>query len=224
MLDRIAEIVLVVFGALLLVLLVLGLAVSCRGTSADTSIPSTVTVVTSPIPSGYPGPGTFPAPPPTPIVSGSSPTPTPAPGVGAVATQSPAPIAPGATVIPGVIPTSPAISGSGLTPGATVQHVVVRGEWLLQIARCYGIDYGPLRSANRLSNPDFILPGQVLTVPNIGSLGAISGPPCVIAYTVAAGDSWESLAQRYGTTAAILQRANPGALAVGRSIWVPRKP
>jgi LysM repeat protein len=71
-------------------------------------------------------------------------------------------------------------------------------------------------------NPNFILPGGVLTIPNVGSNGPIIGPPCVVAYTVVAGDTWESLAARQNTTVGILQRANPGALTVGRSIWVPR--
>ncbi len=62
----------------------------------------------------------------------------------------------------------------------------------------------------------------MITVPNIGSDGRIIGPPCVQAYTVQAGDTWQSLAARYGTTAAILQLANPGGLVAGRQIWVPR--
>ncbi len=61
-------------------------------------------------------------------------------------------------------------------------------------------------------------------MPNIGSQGTITGGPCVVAYTVVAGDTWDVLAQRYGTTAAILQKANPGALTPGARIWVPRMP
>ena len=103
-------------------------------------------------------------------------------------------------------------------------HIVARGEWLLQIARCYGVAYTALQAANPMANPNYIMPGQRLTVPNIGSQGTITGAPCVVSYTVLAGDTWESLAQRQRTTAAILQRANPGALAAGRAIWVPRVP
>ncbi len=75
---------------------------------------------------------------------------------------------------------------------------------------------------NALPDPDFILPGQVIIVPNVGTIGRVIGPPCVQAYFVQAGDTWESLATRFGTTTAILQRANPGALALGRAIWAPR--
>jgi len=94
----------------------------------------------------------------------------------------------------------------------------------LQIARCYNVSYDSLRQANSFAFPDHINAGATLTVPNIGSQGAIVGPPCVVAYTVVAGDTWESLAQRSGSTAVILQRVNPGALSVGRPIWIPRVP
>ncbi len=108
--------------------------------------------------------------------------------------------------------------------GATARHAVSRGEWVLQIARCYGVPASSILAANQLANPDYILPGWILTVPDIGRQGPIVGPPCVVSYTVAVGDTWDTLAARYGTTSAILQRANPGLLSVGRSIWVPRVP
>ena len=127
-----------------------------------------------------------------------------------------------------------AVGGAGWTFGwgsqddqdsiAAIRHAVSRGEWVLQIARCYGVSAGSVLAANRLANPDYILPGWILTIPDIGRQGPIVGPPCVISYTVATGDTWEMLATRHGTTTAILQRANPGLLAVGRSIWVPRVP
>lgn len=197
-LDKLSQAVLVVFGALILILLVMGLLVSCgyasRG-SADMLTPVA------------PAPGAL-LPTPLVIASGASPTPSVTPAVQATATPPP-----------------PSASGGiSYTPGSTVQHVVSRGEWLLQIARCYGISYASLWVANPIPNPNYIYPGQALTVPDIGRQGAITGAPCVVAYTVVAGDTWESLAQRYGTTTAILQRANPGALSVGRSIWVPRVP
>lgn len=239
MLDRIAEIALVILGAVLLVLLVLGLAVSCRPMAAEvepaTATPfvdfATTTPVISPTPGGVATPipgGTIPSgatvapggtvPPGATTAPGATATPTTG------ATVVPGPTAtptPGATAVPG--PTiTPTPGGSGLTPGQTVQHVVTRGEWLLQIARCYGTSYQSVLAANRIANPDFILPGWVITVPAIGSQGTIIGSPCVIAHIVTAGDTWESLAARQGTTVAILQRANPGALSVGRAVWVPR--
>jgi hypothetical protein len=91
----------------------------------------------------------------------------------------------------------------------------------MQIARCYGASYGAVRQANRLFNPNFIYPGWTISVPGVGSEGAVAGPPCVQLYSVQTGDTWQSLAQHFQTTAAILQRANPGNLAPGRFIYVP---
>ena len=112
-------------------------------------------------------------------------------------------------------------SGSGYEYGSTVQHTVIRGEWLLQVARCYGTTYEAVRDANRLPAPDYIVPGTTLTVPGVGSFGPVIGPPCVVETTVQSGDTWEALAQTYETTPAILQRVNPGPLSVGRVIFVP---
>lgn len=229
MLDRIAQIVLVIFGALLLVMFVLGMAVSCRSTSAADPAGATATAQSEfATPDSF---ATFIAPPPTPIINlppPASPTPTPLPGPEAMTATAQAinGINPGgggeaqATVAPG----AGGSSGGGLAPGSTINHVISRGEWMLQIARCYGITFQSLQSVNRVPNPDYILPGGVLVVSNIGSVGPVVGPPCVVAYTVTATDSWDSLAQRFGTSAAILRRANPGALTVGRVIWVPRLP
>ncbi|MCP4421735.1 MAG: LysM peptidoglycan-binding domain-containing protein [Chloroflexi bacterium] len=58
-------------------------------------------------------------------------------------------------------------------------------------------------------------------MPNIGSIGEINGAPCVAEYTVAAGETWIGLAKRFGTTAVILRRVNPGRLWAGDKIIVP---
>ncbi len=110
------------------------------------------------------------------------------------------------------------------TPGSTVQHTVSVGEWLLQIARCYGTSATAIRSANNLGNPNYLTPGSPLTVPDVGTAGPIIGPPCVFLHVAAEGETWESIAFTYETTPAILQRANPGPLAVGRELFVPATP
>lgn len=296
-LDRIAQIALIFFGALVLVLLVLGLAVSCRETGAGPIGSATVvldsatadpfatattnagaatattdpfaptadpfatattdagaaTATTDPFaPTADPfatattdaGAATATTDPFAPTVDPLA-TPTLAPAATvtidpaapiATATADPAAtVAPGATstpeaatasatATPAATPTTVAPPPSGMVPGATARHAVSRGEWVLQIARCYGVSYGSVLNANYLANPDYILPGWILTIPDIGRQGRIVGPPCVVDYTVAAGDTWDSLAARYQTTTAILMKANPGALVAGRSIWVPRVP
>ena len=119
--------------------------------------------------------------------------------------------------------------GSGnLTRGSTVQHQVKEGEWMLQIARCYGADFSALVRANpQVTDADLIFPfpkTSALTVPNIGSNGPIYGPQdCVVFYTVQAGDTWNSIAQKYNADLAVLQEANRGAaLSAGTKLKIPR--
>lgn len=212
MFERLSQVVLLIVGAVTLAVLVLGLAVSCREVPGSNELPSSAT------------PGIQP---PTPVLSAASPTPLPA-----NPTVTPTPLSLGATATPtpgeaiiapgGATATPSTLTPGGLTPGTTIRHTVIRGEWLLQIARCYGTAYSNVSAANPLPNPDLIYPGQVITVPNIGSLGRIIGPPCVQAHPVEAGETWESMATRFGTTTAILRRANPGELSLGRIIWAPR--
>lgn len=102
-----------------------------------------------------------------------------------------------------------AITPSNYTRGSTIQHSVVDGEWLLQIARCYGADFTAVRNANpQVIDPDLIYPARVVTVPNIGSNGAIYGPPCVVFYKVVSGDTWQSIANKFNADVEILMAAN----------------
>ena len=116
---------------------------------------------------------------------------------------------------------------SNWTPGTTIQHRVAKGEWLIQIVRCWGATYSEVIAANpQIRDPNFILPadvpnGTIVTVPRIGSAGKIYGPVCVVFYTVQSGDTWESIAQRNNADVAVLRRANPVALTAGTVIKIP---
>ena len=124
-------------------------------------------------------------------------------------------------------PTSTA-APSNLPRGSTVQHQVKEGEWMLQIARCYGADFNALVRENpQVTDADLIFPfpkTSSLTVPNIGSNGPIYGPvDCVVFHTVQAGDSWESLAQKYNADLAVLREANVGkTVTSGVKLKIPR--
>jgi hypothetical protein len=115
---------------------------------------------------------------------------------------------------------------SNLTPGSTIQHRVAVGEWLIQIARCYGANPTEVIAANRhIPDPSFIRPEvDVVTVPRIGSVGRIFKQPnqdCVTFHLVQTGDTWASLAQRYSADLVVLQKANPGGLVVGKQAKIP---
>jgi uncharacterized repeat protein (TIGR01451 family) len=116
------------------------------------------------------------------------------------------------------------IPGSGNYPqGSTVQHVVVNGEWMLQIARCYGAVFETVRNANpQVIDPDLIYPIQTLTVPNVGVLGPAYGPPCIKFYTVVSGDTWQSIANAHNADIEVLMEANKDkTLTAGTVIKVP---
>ena len=106
-------------------------------------------------------------------------------------------------------------------PGTYI-HKVDQGDWIYEIARCYGTDAKHIMRANALYNPDYIKPGMLLVIPLAGSVDdEFNGPDCIEFVTVEDDDSWETLAERYGTTVEILKRANPGPLSSHDRIWAP---
>jgi LysM repeat protein len=118
--------------------------------------------------------------------------------------------------------TTIAQSNPNLAAGSTINHQVVAGEWLWQIARCYGVDPAKVVQANpQLSNPAEISPNTTVTVPNIGSAGKIYGPPCVGTHTVQSGDTWNSIALKYNADPTVLQMVNSHTMTVGSVLKVP---
>lgn len=119
-----------------------------------------------------------------------------------------------------------ALPGGNFTKGSNITHNVVKGEWLYQIARCYGADIKATLAANpQIPNPHFILPAMSVTVPNIGSNGTIYGPPCVGFHVVQAGDTLETIKSKYNAAADVLQAANRtvsfASLANGTCLKIP---
>jgi ELWxxDGT repeat protein len=117
-------------------------------------------------------------------------------------------------------------SNSGaFTKGSTIQHDVKDGEWMMQIARCYGANIDATIKANpQVTDPNVIFPADHLTVPNIGSFTGIHGPPCVTLYTVKSGDTWASIANDPNNNAAVdvLMEANQDvSLTAGRVLRIP---
>lgn len=108
--------------------------------------------------------------------------------------------------------------------GTTVQHKVVDGEWLWQIARCYGADPAKTVAANsQLANAAQLKAGMIVTVPNIGSNGTVHAPPqpCVTKHVVKSGDTWSSIASQYGADPGFMQMVNSNTMVVGKEVKVP---
>jgi uncharacterized repeat protein (TIGR01451 family) len=118
-------------------------------------------------------------------------------------------------------PPAPTTNLSNLTVGSNIQYKVVDGEWMWQIARCYGVDPQKLIDANpQLVDPSEISPDMIVNVPNIGSAGTLYGPPCVVIHKVQPGETWESIAQQYNADVTLLKMANKGVLST--EVVVPR--
>lgn len=101
------------------------------------------------------------------------------------------------------------------------QHTVQPGETLGGIAGYWAVPLQALLDANGLRDPDSVVAGQVLTVPN-GRPGAASGSGT---HVVVAGESLSAIAGRYGVAADVIIAANGLADAnhifIGQTLIVP---
>jgi LysM repeat protein len=98
--------------------------------------------------------------------------------------------------------TWPHVSVATLVPHDSIvvqTHVVVPGDTLSGIAQQFGVSLGALEAANpQITNPDLILPGQVIRIPTD-----------VVIYAVQSGDTLSGIAQQFGVSLGTLEAANP---------------
>lgn len=103
---------------------------------------------------------------------------------------------------------------------ASGTHVVRSGETLGSIAQGHGTTVAALVEANGIANPNLIVAGSTLKIPDGGSGSSTSGG----SHTVRSGDTLASIAARYGTTVSALASANgianPNLIVVGRSLHI----
>lgn len=156
---------------------------------------------------------------PTPLPPTPEETPVPTP----VPTEVPPAPPPAETPLPMPVPSPMPTAEAVVAPaGGERTHVVQPGEWLLQIARQYGVDWQELAAYNNIVNPNRIYPGQVLRIPGTGGQ-----PPTgnEILYTVQPGDNLFRIALRYNLNYLYLASyngiANPHQIRVGQVIRIP---
>ncbi|WP_085993558.1 glycoside hydrolase family 18 protein [Oceanobacillus senegalensis] len=96
-------------------------------------------------------------------------------------------------------------------------HVVQSGEALWQIAQMYGSDINQIILVNQLENPNVLVVGQAIVIPETHR-----------EYVIQPGDSLWSIAQRYGVSVQELADtnniANPSMVYVGQMLVMPYFP
>lgn len=102
---------------------------------------------------------------------------------------------------------------------------VVNGDTLWGIAARFGTTITELASANHISDPNLIFPGQALRVPRGHTdVGVARAPRQDGTYTVREGDTLWSIAARFDTTVSVLAAtnniANPNVIVPGEVLVV----
>jgi LysM repeat protein len=104
-------------------------------------------------------------------------------------------------------------------------YTVVAGDTLFILAQRFNVTVQAIINANPGINPNFLQIGQVICIPR----PMPPTPPCPngFLYTIMAGDTLFSLAQRFNVTVQAIINANPGIdpnrLQIGQVICIPRR-
>ena len=96
---------------------------------------------------------------------------------------------------------------AAIAASATESHTVRRGETLWGISRLHGVSVGELMDLNHLDD-SILREGQVLKIPQPGPDPALV-PMRSATHIVAKGETFRSIARRYGLTYETLEQANP---------------
>ena len=134
----------------------------------------------------------------------------------------------GATSTP-TVPTIALVTNTPVPPPSTAttapsgpkQYTVKPGDWLYKIARENGVSYRDIIAANLGIDPNFLKPGQVITIPAAGVGGGEGGKT----YIVKPGDNLFRIALNNGTTYQKLAELNaipsPYTVYPGQVIKLP---
>lgn len=114
-----------------------------------------------------------------------------------------------------------ALAGSAATGSYTVR----RGDTLSDIALSQGISVKGIMDANGLTDPNWLVAGRTLQIPDQGAGSGGSAAAATSGYTVRPGDTLSGIAVRLGVGTSALAEANgiadPDRLVAGRILRVP---
>ena len=100
-------------------------------------------------------------------------------------------------------------------------YTIQAGDTFFLLAQRFNTTVAAIQQANPAADPNNLRIGQVICIPQ-------AGPPACsgFLYTIQPGDTFFSLAQRFGTTVNAIQQANPGVnpnnLQIGQVICIPQ--
>ncbi len=98
-----------------------------------------------------------------------------------------------------------------------ITYVVQPGDTLSEIAERYGTTYQTLAALNNISDPNLIVTGQTIRIPEDSGSSARY-------YTIQAGDTLSEIAEKYGTTVRALMAlngiSNPNLIYAGTTIRI----
>ena len=113
------------------------------------------------------------------------------------------------------------VTGSSDDSPSGSTYIVQQGDTLSSIAYRYNTTVSELQTINGISNPDFLQVGQVIQIDGEAS----NIPEETSRYTVQAGDSLSTIAERFDTTVddlmALNNISNPEYIQVGQILTVP---
>ena len=127
------------------------------------------------------------------------------------------------------IPTRPAPGPTPTCPNGFL-YTIQAGDTFFRLAQRFGTTVAAIQAANPGVDPNNLQIGQVICIPTRPAPGPTPPPGCPngFLYTIQAGDTFFRLAQRFGTTVAAIQAANPGVdpnnLQIGQVICIPVAP
>jgi LysM repeat protein len=118
------------------------------------------------------------------------------------------------------------------TPEGPLTYIVELGDTLSSIAEQFGVDVFLLMAANDITDPDqvfvndeLIIPGADFVLPTATALPGTLFPGQEIQYRVQPGDSLESIAAQFNSTAEAIAERNeiddPNAIGVGQILFIP---
>ncbi len=107
-------------------------------------------------------------------------------------------------------------------------YVIRSGDTFYSIANRFNITVKDLETANPGVDPNSLVVGRIICIPKKVVPPGTAPCPGGAYYTIEAGDTYFSIANRFGVTVRDLELANPGVdpakLIIGQIICIPRKP